>query len=85
MTKKKVGEITHYFNKIGVAVLKVTENSIRVGDTIQIGEDDTGFSQTIASMQVEHASVPVAKVGDDVGLKVSQPTKHKEVVYKLYI
>ncbi|MCL4384459.1 hypothetical protein M1116_03315 [Patescibacteria group bacterium] len=82
MAKTKVGVVTHYFDKIGVAVLKVTQGTVRVGDTIQIGEDEQGFSQVVDSMQVDHASVSTAKKGDEVGLKVSQPAKHHENVYK---
>lgn len=82
MPKKKIGEIVHYFDKIGVAVLKVTTGGVKVGDSIQIGDDETGFVQLVDSMQVDHASVPVAKTGDEVGLKVQQPVKKGELVYQ---
>lgn len=82
MPKAKIGEIVHYFDKISVAVLKVTAGSVKAGDSIQLGDDDTGFTQVIESMQVEHASVPSAKKGDEVGLKVQQPVKKGELVYK---
>jgi hypothetical protein len=81
MANKKIGKITHYFDKIGVGVLVITDGSAKVGDTIQIGEEGTGFTQTIDSMQVEHEQVITAKVGDEVGLKVTQPTKEGDLVY----
>ena len=83
MPKAKIGEIVHYFDKISVAVLKVTAGTVKVGDSIQIGDDDTGFVQVVESMQVEHASVPTAKTGDEVGLKVQQPVKRGELVYQI--
>lgn len=55
---------------------------MKVGDNIQIGEDGIGFTQAVNSMQVNHASVPEANVGDEVGLKVDQPTKEGDIVYK---
>lgn len=78
----KAGVITHYFNNIGVAVLDVTEKSLKVGDTIRIGEFAEGFEQKIESMQVEHQNVDEAKVGDEVGLKVLRLVSEKDVVYK---
>lgn len=78
----KAGKITHYFDKIGVAVLQVTDQPLKIGDKIRIGEFNTGVEQTIESMQVEHKPVDLAKVGDEVGMKVTAPVKEKDVVYK---
>lgn len=79
----KAGKITHYFDKIGVAVMEVTDNELNVGDMIRIGEFGKGVEQKVESMQVEHQQVQQAKVGDEVGLKVEKPTKENEVVYKV--
>ena len=85
MSNQLVGKITHYFDKIAVAVLEVTQGEVKVGDTIQIGEDGLGFSQTVDSMQVDHASVNVAKAGDEVGLKVIQEVKKGDNVYQVTV
>lgn len=81
MANTKIGKITHYFDKIGVGVLVLTDSNVKVGDTIQIGEEGTGFTQPIDSMQVEHQQVITAKIGDEVGLKVTQPAKEGDLVY----
>ncbi len=78
----KAGKITHYFDKIQVAVLEVTDEPISVGDKIRIGEFDVGVEQVVESMQVNHESVEVAKVGSEVGLKVDSLVKPGDVVYK---
>jgi putative protease len=78
----KVGKITHYFNKISVAVLDVTDGTVKVGDMIRIGEFGVGVEQKVESMQVEHKQVEVAKKGDEVGLKVEKEVKQGDVVYK---
>ena len=44
-----IGKVTHYFSKIGVAVVELS-GSLKVGDTIRIVGGDTDFSQTIESM-----------------------------------
>ena len=79
--EKRVGIITHYFGKIGVAVMKIENDSVKVGDTIHIKGKHTDFTQTVDSMQVEHESVDIAKTGDEVGLKVADQVHEKDEVY----
>jgi translation initiation factor IF-2 len=83
MANKLVGKITHYFDKISVAVLQVTDGPVKSGDTILVGEEGVGFTQPVDSMQVEHQQVTEAKSGDEVGLKVIQPTQKGDNVYKV--
>jgi len=78
-----VGEITHYFSKIEVCVIKVTKGEIHVGDKIQIKGAATDFSQTITSLQIESVNVNKARKGQLVGLKVSQKVKAGDKVYKV--
>jgi len=81
--EKLIGKITHYFGKIGVAVLELTEGDLRVGESIHIKGHGADFSQTVDSMQVEHQNVEQAKKGDDVGLKVDEKVKEGAEVYKV--
>lgn len=83
MDYAKVGEITHYFDKIGVGVLKITDNEIKTGDKLRIGEFESGFEQKLESMEVDHKQVDEAKIGDEVGLKINQPIKKGIFVYKI--
>jgi len=82
MTDTKVGVIVHYYDKIGVAVVKVSA-PIKVGDRIKISGHDKEFEQEVASMQVEHQNINQAKKGDDVGMKVDQLVKDGDEVYKV--
>ncbi len=79
---EKVGEITHYFTKIGVAVVNVTGN-MKVGDAIAIKGMTTNFEQTVGSMQVEGENIDEAKSGDDIGMKVADRVRQGDVVYRL--
>lgn len=81
--EKLVGTITHYFGKISVAVLKITDDEVNVGDSIHIKGKHTDFTQVIGSMQVEHESIETAKKGDEVGLKVENPVHEHDEVYKV--
>ena len=82
MTDTKVGTVTHFYNKIGVAVINVL-SPIKVGDRIKISGHDKEFEQEITSMQVEHQNIQAAKKGDDVGIKMDQPVKDGDEVYKV--
>lgn len=81
---KLAGEITHYFSKIKVVVVNMTEGSIRVGDKIRIkGNNETGFTQEVGSLQIESVDVKVAPRGKLVGLKVIKEPKVGDKVYIL--
>jgi putative protease len=79
--KKEIGKITHYFSKIGVAVVELT-GSLSVGDTILISGAHTDFEQEIKSMQIEHDSIEKAGKGQSVGMKVAQKVREGDVVLK---
>jgi len=76
---KKVGKITHYYDKISVAVLDL-EAGLKIGDKIKIIKDSEEFEQEVKSIQVDHKEVKSAKKGDSVGMKVAQPVKRKAEV-----
>ena len=78
---KPIGTVVHYFDKIGVGVLKLN-GTLKVGDTITLKRNDDEFSQPVESLQVDHENIPSAKKGDDVGLKLEQPVKEGTLVFK---
>ena len=80
MEEKLVGEITHYFNKIGVAIVELTD-TIKVGDKIKIQYGETELYQDVTSLQVEHQNVQQANKGEVVGMKVNEKVKEGDKVY----
>lgn len=79
---KICGQCEGYFDRINVAVVKLTA-PLRAGNSI-IFETDTGlFEQTIVSMQINHKDVKLAKSGSDIGLKVLLKPKVGGTVYKV--
>jgi len=83
MEEKKVGDVIKFFGKIGVAAIRLTEGSLKVGDTIRIVGHTTDFSQPIDSMQIENKNVQEAGPGADVGVKVKDRVREHDVVYKV--
>ena len=82
INKKLVGEITHYFGNLSVAVVKLTD-SISVGDKIFIEGATTKLEQEVRSMQIDKNSIEKAEAGQAVGLKVDDKVREGDKVYKL--
>lgn len=82
MADLKIGKVTHFYDKIGVAIVELTAG-LSVGDTIKFargGEDM--FEQKVDSIQIEHEQKESAGKGDVIGLKASQEVKEGAEVYK---
>lgn len=79
---KLIGKITHYFGKIEVAVIELSD-TLKVGDTIRIVGGEADFTQNVDSMEIEHQKVEEAKAGESVGLRVDQKVKEGYSVYKV--
>ena len=82
MADKKIGKVIHFYDKISVAVVTLTAG-LAVGDTIKIKKDDDEFTLAVQSMQIDHKAVEKAKKGDEVAIKVDQPTKKGAEIYKV--
>ncbi|MFH2110760.1 MAG: translation elongation factor-like protein [Candidatus Bathyarchaeota archaeon] len=80
----KVGEISHYYSNIGVAVVELAD-TLKVGDSITVAGATTDFTQVVRSMQIEHKQVEEAGAGDSIGLKVQDRVRKGDVVYRTKI
>lgn len=78
--KDKVGKVIHYYDKIGVAVIKL-EKALKVGDSVKFVHGEDEFEQNIESMQLEHEQVQSGKKGEEVAVKVDRETKSGTLVY----
>jgi translation initiation factor IF-2 len=83
MPESKVGEVVKFFAKPSVAAIVITADSLKVGDTIHITGHTTDFTQPVESMQINNQPVEEAKVGDDVGVKVSDRARPGDTVYRV--
>ncbi|HEC72556.1 MAG: hypothetical protein J7K62_00285 [Thermoplasmata archaeon] len=83
MVEEKIGIVEHFFTKIGVAAIRITDGELKIGDTIHIVGATTDFKQKVESMQINRQSVDVAKPGDEIGIKVIDRVREHDVVYKV--
>ena len=78
--EKQIGTVTHWYDKLSVAVVKLT-GKLAKGDAIKVKRGENEFEDTVASLQIDHADVASAKKGDDAAMKLSQPAKEGAAVF----
>ena len=66
-----------------VAVVQVRNGPLKLGERIWITGHTTDLKETIASMQINHQPIQVAKKGDEVGIKVSSRARCGDRVYRI--
>lgn len=79
---KMCGICEGYFDKIDVAIIKLT-SPLREGDTIIFEKQDGLFEQRVDSMQINRKHVTLARSGSDIGLKVLLKPSVGTPVYKV--
>jgi putative protease len=82
MEKKLVGRIKHYFDKIGVAVIELSDD-LKEGESISIEGHETNIQQAALSMQIDKKPVQEAHKGQSIGLKVEAKVREGDKVFKV--
>lgn len=77
---KPIGEVTHFYNKIGVAIVKFNK-AVSAGTKLAFKGATTDFEQVADSMQLDHAAVDPAPKGKQVGIKVKENVREGDQVY----
>ncbi|HDN95439.1 MAG TPA: translation elongation factor-like protein [Thermoplasmatales archaeon] len=80
---EEIGEVTHYFSKISVAAIKITNGNLKIGDKIRIKGATTDFEQVVESMEINKQKIDEAKPGDEIGIKVKERVREGDKVYKV--
>lgn len=80
---RMIGWVTHYFDRIEVGVIELTED-LAVGEMIRIvGGEDTDFKQIVESMELDHEKIDRAKRGKEVGLQLKKKAREGYKVYRI--
>ncbi|MBI2099981.1 MAG: hypothetical protein HYT48_01420 [Candidatus Vogelbacteria bacterium] len=80
MSAKEIGKVSHWYDKLGVAVVKLT-GGLKVGDRVKIRRGESEFDETVTSMQIDHQEAKAGKKGDEVAIKLSQKAKEGARLY----
>jgi putative protease len=81
--EKLVGRITHYFSRLSVGAIELTDGELKVGDTIHISGRNTDFAQRVGSMQIEHQNIHQAEKGKLIGVKVKDRVREHDQVFRV--
>lgn len=79
---KPIGKITHYYDKIGVAIIELT-GKIKIGDKIKIEGGKNEFDQIVESIEIDRKPVDSAVPGDVIGIKSKEKTREGALVLKI--
>jgi len=82
MQEKEIGKITHYYSNLSVGIIELSD-TLKTGETIHIKGHSSDFTQGVDSIQIEYATVPEAKPGDVIGIKVMQKVHPHDKVFKV--
>jgi len=83
-TKKKeaLGYVKNYYQKVGVAEIKLLHDDLKIGDIIMIQGNKTGvFEQKVESMQINNKNIACVKKGRSIGLKTIKQTRENDKVF----
>jgi putative protease len=78
---KPIGEVTHYYSHLGVAIVKFAK-AVSAGTKLRFKGATTDFEETAASMQFDHKPIETAKKGQEVGIKVGQKVRDGDQVFE---
>jgi len=82
MSGKLVGHVTHFYGRLSVAVLDLTD-TLRLGDVVHILGSTTDLRQVVHSLQIEHQAVQEVGPGQEVALKVDRRVRPRDRVFRL--
>lgn len=77
---KPIGEVTHYYGNLGVAIVKFNQD-LPLGKNVTFQGTTTDFSQDLVSMELDHKPVQMAPRGKEMGLKVKEKVREGDGVY----
>ncbi len=79
---KPIGKVTHYYGKVGVAIIKLQEE-LKVGDRIRFAKGEQSFDQEVTSLHKDYQPIEKAGAGDEVGVKVEEKPHEGALVHRL--
>jgi len=77
---ERIGTVTHYFDRIGVAVV-LLENELFIDDWILFYGPNTDLEQQVLSMQINHQPVDQGLPGEEIAVQVDDVVRAGDEVY----
>ncbi|MDD4662214.1 MAG: U32 family peptidase, partial [Candidatus Pacebacteria bacterium] len=81
--KVLLGHVTHYYPKIGVALVNLEHKGISLNQNIQIEGEKTFIEQKVESIQKENKEIKKAKKGEEIAIKVNGKVYNNDNIFIL--
>jgi hypothetical protein len=81
--KETIGVVTDYLNRIGVAVIWLTDGDVWRGDQVRIAVRTTELTQAVESLEIDHRPVEEALHGSEVAMKIGDPVRRHDQVFRI--
>ncbi len=81
--EERIGSVIKFFDKTSIVAVKLDFGDPALGDTVRAKVYETDFTQKIEAMEFDHHPVEKASCGQFTGIRVSQPAKPFDLVYKI--
>lgn len=78
--KEKIGTVTHFYDKISVAIVKL-DMPLKVGAGVVIKGNKTEYRAVIEEIQLDHNRIEEGKKGQEVGIKLDGKVREGDEVY----
>lgn len=82
MPEELVGEVSHWFDNISVAGVKLSSD-LAVGDRIHVVGHTTDLEQGVSSMQLDNEDVSQANADDEIGVRLASRARPGDKVYRV--
>lgn len=79
-----IGRVTHYFNRLCVAVLAL-DGDLTVNNIVHFLGHNTDFYQKAWSMEINHQPVQSVGPGMEVALKVAEPVRKGDEIFRVQV
>jgi putative protease len=81
--EQRIGSVIKFFDNNSIAAVKLDFGDLAVGDTIRVKGNETDFTQKVEAMEFDHRPVDRAARGQFTGIKLNNPAKPFDLVYKV--
>lgn len=78
-----VGRVSHYFPRVEVAVVELTDDELRIGDSVRVLGTTSNFTQVIESMEIDHSPVEAVRAGEEVAVRVVERARVGDLVFRI--
>ena len=79
----RIGDVTHFYTNINVAVIQLSDG-ISIGDMVHFLGRTTDFRQEVKSLQIEHQSIDGAEAGQEIAMRVIRRVRRGDKVFRIF-